>query len=124
MTWSQWQVLRVVGLATLMLIGVALVLGVGYYVPERPAIALLAALFVCLFGLTLMDSAIVPLLMTLPVLVSMRIAAGGVDLSLSDAALFFAFFPALFFAERPWSPGHALHGLVRPSSTRPRSSSR
>ncbi len=47
MTWSQWQVLRVVGLATLMLIGVALVLGVGYYVPQRPAIALLAALFVC-----------------------------------------------------------------------------
>ncbi len=66
MTWSQWQVLRVVGLASLMLIGVALVLGVGYYVPQRPAIALLAALFVCLFGLTLMDSAIVPLLMIAP----------------------------------------------------------
>ena len=110
MTWSQWQVLRVVGLASLMLIGVALVLGVGYYVPQRPAIALLAALFVCLFGLTLMDSAIVPLLMTIPVLVSMRVVAGGVDLSLSDAALFLAFFPALFFAERPWSP--AMRSMV------------
>ena len=59
---------------------------------------------VCLFGLTLMDSAIIPLLLVVPILVSYRVAIGGVDLTFSDAALFFAFFPAAIFAQRPYTP--------------------
>ena len=51
-----------------------------------------------------MDSAIIPLLMVVPALISYRIAPAGTDLTVSDAALFFAFFPALIFAQRPFTP--------------------
>ena len=42
--------------------------------------------------------AIVPLLMVVPALATYRVTLGGTDLTLSDAALFIAFFPALIFA--------------------------
>jgi hypothetical protein len=81
-----------------------LALGIGWSVSDRPVIALLAALAVFAFGATLMDSAVVPLLCTLPALVSFRIAIGGTDLTVSDAALAIAFIPALLFTVRPFSP--------------------
>ena len=67
--------------------------------PSDPSISLVVGLGVCLFGLTLMDSAIIPLLMVVPVLVDLPHRAAGADLTLSDAALFIAFFPALIFAD-------------------------
>jgi hypothetical protein len=99
-----WQVLRVSGLATLWLAGALAVLGVGYFIPDRPEVSLVVGLGVCLFGLTLMDSAIIPLLMVVPTLVTYRIGLGGTDLTISDAALFLAFFPAAIFAQRPFTP--------------------
>ena len=104
MTTTRWQILRIAGFAALFCLGAALVVGIGRYVPTRPSIALLAALAVFAFGVTLMDSAFVPLMMVIPALAAYRINAAGVDLTLSDAALFIAFFPALFFAARPYTP--------------------
>ena len=104
MTTRAWQVLRLTGLVTLFAIGVLLILGVGYAVPSNPIYALLIALAVCAFGVTLMDSAFVPLMMVIPALVSYRIGVGGANLTVSDAALFIAFFPAVFFAQRPFTP--------------------
>jgi hypothetical protein len=51
-----------------------------------------------------MDSAIIPLLMVVPTLMTYRIVLGDTDLTVSDAALFFAFFPAAIFAQRPYTP--------------------
>ena len=100
---GQWRLLHLAGLAALVAFGVALVLGIGWNVSERPIIALLVALAVLLFGMTLMDSAVVPLLCTLPALLTLRVAVGGVDLTYSDAALAVAFIPAVLFTERPFS---------------------
>jgi hypothetical protein len=98
------DVLRVSGLAILWLAGALAVVAIGYFIPTRPEISLLIGVAVCLFGLTLMDSAIIPLLLVVPVLVSYRVAVGGVDLTVSDVALFVAFFPAVIFAQRPYTP--------------------
>jgi O-antigen ligase len=92
-------------------VGTALaVVGIGYYVPTNPRLSLLVGAVVALFGLTLMDSAIVPLLMVVPVLVSYRIGLGGTNLTVSDAALFVAFFPAAVLGVRPYVP--ALRSLL------------
>jgi hypothetical protein len=104
MTLSLRDVLRTSGVAMLWLVGAATVLGIGYFIPVRPELSLLVGVTVCLFGLTLMDSAIIPLLMVVPALVTYRVALGGADLTFSDAALFLAFFPAVFFAQRPYTP--------------------
>ena len=101
---------RATGVALLFAVGVLAVAAVAYFIPTRPEISLGVAVAVCLFGLTLVDSAIIPLLMVVPALATYRVAAGGTDLSLSDAALFVAFFPAVFFAQRPYTP--ALRALL------------
>ncbi len=98
------RVLRVAELVALGCLAVGVVVATAYFVPTRPELALGLAALVCLFGLTLADSAIVPLLMVVPALATYRVAAGGIDLALSDAALAFAFFPALLFAQRPYTP--------------------
>ena len=110
MSLTMWRVLRVSGLTMLWLAGLVAVLGVGYFIPERPELSLVVGIGVCLFGLTLMDSAIIPLLMVVPVLVSYRIGLAGADLTVSDAALFIAFLPAAIFAQRPYTP--AMRALV------------
>ena len=104
------HVLRMSGVAMLWLGGALAVLGIGYFIPTRPELSLLIGFAVCLFGLTLMDSAIIPLLMVVPALVSYRIGVGGTDLTVSDAALFVAFFPALIFSQRPYTP--AMRSLI------------
>ena len=97
-------VLRMSGLVLLWLVGGLAVVGVGYFIPTRPEVSLALGALVCLFGLTLVDSAIIPLLFVVPTLATLRIALGGTDLTISDAALFFAFFPAAIFAQRPYTP--------------------
>ncbi len=104
MSLTMWRVLRVSGVTLMWVAGLVAVLAVGYFIPERPEISLAVGIGVCLFGLTLMDSAIIPLLMVVPTLMTYRIAVGGTDLTVSDAALFFAFFPAAIFAQRPYTP--------------------
>lgn len=96
--------IRTAGVAAIGALAAGLAVAVAYFIPDHPEVSLLLAAGVCLFGLTMMDSAIIPLLMVVPALVTYRVAAGGVDLSLSDAALFIAFFPAVLFSQRPYTP--------------------
>lgn len=83
---------------------VAFLLQVGRMVPQRPAVAGLVAVAVLALGVSLAEPAIIPLLAMPLTVIGMRVGGGGVDLSLSDAALFAAFWPALFLGKRPYSP--------------------
>ena len=87
-----------------------LVLGVGRLVPQEPVIAAAIAVAVLMFGLTLADPTIIPLLAVPALLVVVRVKAGGSDLSASDLALFAAFWPAVALGQRPYSP--ALRSLL------------
>ena len=71
--------------------------------PSRPLVAVVVALFILAFGLTLVDAAVIPLLAVLPLFVSFRAVFGGVDVSWSDIALATAFVPAVLFGRRPYS---------------------
>ncbi len=120
MTSALMPALRVIGIGLALLAAGALVLAVAWFVPTRPVFALVLAAAVLFFGLTLADSAVIPLIMVVPILATYRIAAGGTDLSLSDAALFVAFFPAVLFAQRPYTqPMRAMVwlGVVYEAST-------
>jgi len=56
------------------------------------------------FGISLAEPAIIPLI-ALPMLVIVtRVGGESVNLSVSDAVLFAAFWPAVFLAKRPFSP--------------------
>lgn len=81
----------------------ALALGVGRIVPTQPMVALGVAGAVLALGLTVADSAIIPLLCLPLLLVGYRVGAAGVGLSVSDAALAIASAAALLFAPRPFS---------------------
>ena len=98
--------LRVLGV----LLVLGLVLGVGRLVPQEPLVAAAVAVGVLMFGLTLADPTIIPLLAVPALLVVVRIRAGGSDLSASDLALFVAFWPAVALGQRPYSP--ALRSLL------------
>jgi O-antigen ligase len=103
----RWRLSEAVRLSLLagLYLGTALaVVGIGYYVPTRPEYSLLLGAAVFLFGMTLADSAFIPLLMVVPALVTYRVGVGGTDLTVSDAALFLAFFPAVLFSQRPFTP--------------------
>jgi len=82
---------------------IALALAVGGVMPSRPLVAVVVALFILAFGLTLVDAAVIPLLAVLPLFVSFRAVFGGVDVSWSDIALAIAFVPAVLFGRRPYS---------------------
>ena len=99
-----------VGIAMLALFAVALVLVTGGLSATRPLYAVVLGVAVLAFGLTLMDAAIVPLALLLPLLVVLRVGVGGTNLSVSDFALFAAFWPAVLFSARPYSP--ALRNLL------------
>ena len=82
---------------------IALALAVGGVMPSRPLVAVVVALVILAFGLTLVDAAVIPLLAVLPLFVSFRAVFGGVDVSWSDIALATAFVPAVLFGRRPYS---------------------
>jgi O-antigen ligase len=98
------EAVRLVLLGSLYLGTALAVVGIGYFVPTRPMYSLFIGAAIFLFGMTLADSAFIPLLMVVPALVTYRIGVGGADLTVSDAALFAAFFPAVFFCQRPFTP--------------------
>jgi hypothetical protein len=102
--WQPREVTRIALLVGLWAGTSLAVVAIGYYVPTQPLYSLVVGGAICLFGLTLMDSASIPLLMVVPTLVSYRISVGGSDLTVSDAALFAAFLPAVIFAQRPYTP--------------------
>ncbi len=100
---------RLVGVVVgVVIVGVAL--AVGRYVPTQPTVALGVSVAVLALGLTVVDPAVIPLLAMPLVLVVHRIGAGGLQLSVSDAALFAATMAALVFTPRPFSP--ALRNLL------------
>ncbi|RPF26398.1 O-antigen ligase family protein [Georgenia muralis] len=93
------------------IVGVAAALYLlGDQVPNRPEMALAAAVVVLVLGLTLVEPVALPLLAMPLLLVGARLGLGGVDLSVSDAALALAFWPAVFLSRRPFSP--ALRNLL------------
>lgn len=81
----------------------ALLAAVGFLVPAAQTAAVGAALLVLVVGLTLYEPVALPVLAMPALVVVQRVGGGGVDLSLSDFALFGAFWFALFFAPRPYS---------------------
>jgi len=88
--------------------GVALVallaVGVGRLMPSAPLLGVTVALVVLALGITAAEPAAVPLLVMPVLLVAARLGVGGLDLSISDAALLGATLLALGFAPRPFSP--------------------
>src|SRR4051794_36583476 len=98
------RLLAWLGVGLLALLVVSLVLATGGLSATRPLFALVLGVAVLAFGLTLMDSAIVPLALLPLLLIVQRVNVGGVDLSVSDFALAAAFWPAILFSARPYSP--------------------
>ncbi|WP_265523735.1 O-antigen ligase family protein [Oerskovia flava] len=80
-----------------------LLAGIGILVPEYAVVAVTLALLVLVVGLTAYEPVALPILAMPALVVVERVGGGGVDLSLSDFALFGAFWFALFFAPRPYS---------------------
>lgn len=86
-----------------LLAGVALAVSLGWLVPQRPALALIATAAVLLIGVSALHTAAVPLL-ALPFLyLPLRLAVSATDLSYSDAALGVCTLIAVIFAPRPLS---------------------
>lgn len=81
-----------------------LLLQLGRMAPHRPELAGLVALTVLALGLSLAEPAIIPLLAMPALVVSLRVGGEGLNLSVSDAALFAALWPAVFLGKRPYSP--------------------
>lgn len=95
---------RVLGWVVAVPIVAVLLVQVGRMVPDQPIVAALAALTVLAFGISLAEPAVIPLI-ALPMLVIVtRIGGESVNLSVSDAVLFAAFWPAVFLGKRPFSP--------------------
>ncbi|HWK92895.1 MAG TPA: O-antigen ligase family protein [Luteimicrobium sp.] len=78
-------------------------LSLAYLVPHSSKLSVVAAVAVALAGIALYDPVLLPLVAMPLLVVSNRIGGGGLNLSLADAALFAAFWPALFFGRRPYT---------------------
>ncbi|GAA1406937.1 O-antigen ligase family protein [Oerskovia paurometabola] len=85
-------------------VAVAVVLvGIGLLVPEYTAISVAVAALVLVVGMTIYEPAAMPILAMPAMVVVQRVGGDAVNLSLSDFALFGAFWFALFFTQRPLS---------------------
>lgn len=76
----------------------------GGLAPTRPLVAVAAAGAVLLLGMTALWPEAIPVASMATLLVIMRVGGDGLNLSVSDAVLFVAFWAALVFAPRPYSP--------------------
>ncbi|WP_407316546.1 O-antigen ligase family protein [Isoptericola halotolerans] len=89
------------------LAGVLVVAGVlaliGYLVPGYTLFAVAGAALVLVVGLTVYEPVALPVLAMPALVVVERVGGGGLDLSMSDFALFGAFWLALVLAPRPYS---------------------
>lgn len=81
-----------------------LALGVGAAAARAPLTAATVVVAVLAVGLTAVRPMLIPLLSLPTLLIVARVGGGGVDLSVSDAALAVAFLPAAVFGLRPYSP--------------------
>lgn len=91
--------LRVIGV----LVSVLLMVVAGVSVTRQPLVAVGIALASVALGLTLVDPIALPTLAVPAIVIVQRIGGGGLDLSLSDAALAVAFVPAVLLCHRPMS---------------------
>ena len=82
---------------------ILITLAVGAVIPSRPEIALLVSMAALALGVTAVQPAAIPLAAMGVLIVVQRVRYGDLDVSLSDAALFTAFWPALVFARRGYS---------------------
>jgi polysaccharide biosynthesis protein PslJ len=81
----------------------AVLVGIGFLVPDFTAIAVAAAALVLVVGMTIYEPAALPILAMPAMVVVERVGGDAINLSLSDVALFGAFWFALFFCQRPLS---------------------
>jgi O-antigen ligase len=89
----------------LVLVTVVLLLALGGSVAQRPLVGALAAVALMALGVTAVEAAAVPVLAMPLLLVTARVGAGAVDLTVSDAVLALSTVPALLVA---------MGGLSRP----------
>ncbi|SKC37568.1 O-antigen ligase family protein [Krasilnikoviella flava] len=83
---------------------VVAVLGVTYVLAHDLTLGVAAATLVALAGVTLYDPSLVPVVAMPAFVVSDRIGGDSLNMTLSDVALFGAFWVALLFSPRPFTP--------------------
>ncbi len=101
------RLLRSRQLATAFVAGatvIGVLVAIGLLVPSFTIGAIVLALLVLIVGLTIYEPVALPILAMPALVIVQRVGGGGVDLSLSDFALFGAFWFAAFFSPRPYSP--------------------
>lgn len=103
MTTTWREVVGRVGLGALVVAAVALTLGVAWLVPQQPLVAVGVAVVVLVGIAALVQPVTLPLLAMPLIVVVARVGGSGVDLTLSDAALALAFWPAVLLSPRPFS---------------------
>ncbi len=84
-------------------LGLAGVAAVGLNVPGRPLVAGLLATAILVFGLTLVDALLLPLLAMPFMVIIVRMGMGSLSLALSDLVLGLVLVPAVLFGRRPYS---------------------
>lgn len=100
-TWR--EVVERLGVGALVLAALALALTVAFLVPSQPMMALGLAAVVLVGVASLVQPVTLPLLAMPLIVVVARVGGGGVDLTVSDAVLALAFWPAVLMAPRPFS---------------------
>ncbi|MEK8227835.1 O-antigen ligase domain-containing protein [Oerskovia sp. M15] len=81
----------------------AVLAGIGFLAPEYAAISIGLAALVLVVGMSIYEPAAMPILAMPAMVIVQRVGGDAVNLSLSDFALFGAFWFALFFSQRPLS---------------------
>jgi len=89
----------------LLVVGVVLVVALGWLAVNLPEAAVIVALAVLAVGITAVQPGLIPLAVVPLLFVVMRVGTGSVDLSVSDLVLAAATIPAVFLARRPFHPG-------------------
>lgn len=90
-------------------LGLALLaLNVGYLVPERPHLAIVIAGGILVLGVSALNHALIPLLVTPLLFIVARVGSGSVDVSVSDVALAVATVPAVMLTRLLSAPMRTL----------------
>lgn len=101
---TAWQeLLERVGVGVLVAGAIVLALATAYLVPTQPDLALAMAGIVLVGVLALVNPVTLPMLAMPLIVVGARVGGGGFDLTVSDAALGLAFWPAVLLSPRPIS---------------------
>lgn len=83
--------------------GFALLLAIGYLAPQHQIYALAAGCVAFVIGASMVNPMVLPLVSMVTLVVIERVGGDALNLSLSDAVLFAAFWVAVIFAPRPFS---------------------